>query len=202
MEIALEQEPLTTVILGGSMGKQFGKKWQLALNSVHEAFQLLEANEPGFINWIRNNADKYDRYHIKVTKRNGSIEEIDETNILMQSDHNSIKEIRITPIIAGAGAVFRIALGVVALVVSYFFPVVAPYLAPIGVSLIIGGIVELLSPTPKLSNGSSREDKTSYYFDGPVNTVNQGVPVTLIFGKEVLVGSQAISAKVTIDQLM
>ena len=200
MEIALERPRLTSVVLGGALGKKFGKQWNLAINGVREAFQMIDANEPGFMSWVRTNADKYDRYHIRVTKHSGEKQEISKDTVLMEI--GDIKEIRITPIITGRGAGVKIALGVVALVVSYFFPAAAPYLVPMGISLIMGGILELLSPTPKVAGSSSGNSNNSYYFDGPVNTVNQGVPVTLIYGKQVLVGSQTISAKVTIDQLM
>ena len=67
--------------------------------------------------------------------------------------------------------------------------------------VMMGGITELLSPRPKKTDQSARQDGTSYFFDGPVNTTQQGVPVPLIYGR-VLVGSQAISAKVTVDQLL
>ncbi|EFK7073010.1 tail assembly protein, partial [Escherichia coli] len=46
------------------------------------------------------------------------------------------------------------------------------------------------------------DNSNSYYFDGPQNTENQGNPVQLIYGEEILVGSQVVSSSITIDQLM
>ncbi|EPT3892638.1 tail assembly protein, partial [Escherichia coli] len=46
------------------------------------------------------------------------------------------------------------------------------------------------------------DNSNSYYFDGPQNTTNQGNPVQLIYGEEILVGSQVVSSSITIDQLM
>ncbi|HCT9768772.1 TPA: tail assembly protein, partial [Klebsiella pneumoniae] len=53
------------------------------------------------------------------------------------------------------------------------------------------------------SNASVRQaDNTdSFYFDGPQNTSNQGNPVQLNYGEEILVGSQIVSSSITIDQL-
>lgn len=145
---------------------------------------------------MRMNYTKFDRYHVKVEKHDGTEMEVTDKELGMISE--GIKSITVTPIIAGAGAGLRIVIGVVLMVAAIWL---GPYAFAMGFSLALGGIVELLSPTPKLANGSQRSDNTSYYFDGPVNTVDQGVPVPLIYGR-ILAGSQVISARVTIDQLM
>lgn len=188
---------LTEVILGGALGKRFGRKWKVAADNVPRALQIIEANREGLSAWMRMNAKKFDRYHVKVEKHDGSSMEVGERDLEMVI--GAIKRITITPVIAGAGAGIRIVVGVVLMVASYWL---GPYVFAMGASLALGGIVELLSPTPKLSSGSgSTSNNSSYYFDGPVNTVDQGVPVPLVYGR-VLAGSQAISAKITIDQLM
>lgn len=188
---------LTEVILGGALGKQFGRKWKVAAESVPRALQIIEANREGLSAWMRMNAKKFDRYHVKVEKNDGSTLEVGERDLDMVI--GAIKRITITPVIAGAGAGIRIVVGVVLMVASYWL---GPYVFAMGASLALGGIVELLSPTPKLNHsGGSTSNNSSYYFDGPVNTVDQGVPVPLVYGR-VLAGSQAISAKITIDQLM
>ncbi len=190
---------LTAVTLNGVLGKKFGRKWKVAADTVAEALQIVEANKPGLTAWMRMNVTKFDRYHVKVERHDGSKVEVSEKELNMVSE--GLKSITITPVIAGAGAGVRIVVGAVMMVASIWAGPAAPYLFAMGASLVLGGIVELLSPTPKLSNGSQRSDNTSYYFDGPVNTVDQGVPVPLIYGR-ILAGSQVISARVTIDQLM
>jgi len=70
-----------------------------------------------------------------------------------------------------------------------------------GASMLISGIAAMLAPKPQKQEQTERKDKTSYFFDGPTNTTVQGVPVQLIYGR-CLVGSHAISAKVSVDQLM
>lgn len=45
------------------------------------------------------------------------------------------------------------------------------------------------------------DNSDSFYFDGPQNTTNQGNPVQLNYGEEILVGSQIASSSITIDQI-
>jgi predicted phage tail protein len=195
---------LTTVTLYGPLAKEFGRDWKLAVSSPAEAIQLIEANRPGFLNWIRGNLDKYDRYKVVVDYHDGRVEHLDEETIKLQG---SMKRIRFVPIVVGAGGIGKIILGallIVAAAVTFFTGVGAaatPYLLGAGMALFLGGITELLSPKPKKLDQGVRQDGTSYFFDGPVNTSQQGVPVPLIYGT-VLAGSQAISAKVTVDQLL
>lgn len=187
---------LAVVTLNGALGKKFGRKWKLAVDSVTEALQLIEANKPGMNAWMRANMAKFDRYHIKVERHDGSVSDISDKELCMTSA--GLKSITITPVIAGAGAGLRIVIGVVFMVAAIWL---GPASFAFGASLALGGIIQLLSPTPKMASGNQRSDNTSYYFDGPVNTVDQGVPVPLIYGR-ILAGSQVISARVTIDQLM
>lgn len=66
----------------------------------------------------------------------------------------------------------------------------------------MGGVAQLLSPQASNKAVRQADNKDSYYFDGPQNTTNQGNPVQLIYGEEILVGSQVVSSSITIDQLM
>lgn len=58
--------------------------------------------------------------------------------------------------------------------------------------------LELIRTFP---NGNDSR-KNSSYFDGPQNTVEQGAPVQLIYGDEILVGSQLVSLKLSVEQLI
>ena len=50
------------------------------------------------------------------------------------------------------------------------------------------------------SKETEMKARTSKYYDGPVNTEIQGVPVQLIYGKKVLVGSHPISVNYTVNE--
>lgn len=192
---------LTRVVLDGPLGKRFGREWNLAASTPNEAISLIEANEPGIAGWIRSNMQKYANYRVTVINHKGKKEKLNNETYGLSRDIPP-REIRFTPIVKGAGAAARTIVGAVLIVVGYFFPPVAAFTVPMGISLMIGGLVELLSPRPKTDKGSSMESGQSYYFNGPVETTNQGVPVPLIYGLGVMVGSQPVSSSITIDQLM
>jgi predicted phage tail protein len=191
---------LTQVTLYGPLAKEFGRDWNLAVSSPREAIRLIEANRPGFLNWIRGSLDKYDRYKVIVDYENGKKEHLDEDSFNLQ---RRMKRIRIVPIVTGAGGIGKIIAGVFLIALSFIpgMQAFAPALIGSGIALIGGGIIEMISPRPKKTDQSVRQDGTSYFFDGPVNTTQQGVPVPLIYGT-CLVGSHPISGKVSIDQLL
>ena len=56
----------------------------------------------------------------------------------------------------------------------------------------MGGIAQLLSPSPKFDIGKSKNDETSSTFSGARNTQNPGVPVPIVYG-ELIVGSHLVS---------
>jgi predicted phage tail protein len=187
----------TKVILEGPMGKRFGRVWEFVeINSPSEALKMVDCNRPGVMNWIRENLRKYPNYKVVCTYEGGRKELLDTESYQLQG---KIEIIRFVPLIAGAAAGVRFVIGVIMFAVGVYTG--NAYLMSAGVSLMVGSVVEWLSPKPKKPDDSAREDKTSYYFDGPVNTDMQGVPVPLIYGR-ILCGSHAISAAVTIDQLM
>lgn len=193
------------------MGKEFGRDWSLAVRCPSEALKLIDANVPGLFIWIRKNLHIYSHYQVLCEFEDGEMWEVDEDGLRALPKRPTV--IRFVPIVEGAGAFGRIIAGITLIAVSYWlgpaagakgFALMAAQTGmAIGASIAIGGLISLLSPTPKVSSGAEqRKDKTSFYFDGPVNTDQQGVPVPLIYGEEVLVGSQAISVSVTVDQLI
>ncbi len=122
------------------------------------------------------------------------------------------QEIKIVPVVAGAGAVGRIIGGVALLAAAIFIPGFAAWAGPtafslivgVGASLVLGGVSQLLTPVPTMSSGStadtSKDPRKSYSFSGIQNTSRQGLPVPICYG-EVLIGSVVISAGIDIDQV-
>jgi predicted phage tail protein len=71
----------------------------------------------------------------------------------------------------------------------------------IGASLILGGVAQLLTPTPKISQDEGDPRKSfSFSFSGIQNTSRAGVPVPVVYG-ETLVGSVVVSAGIDIVQV-
>lgn len=92
------------------------------------------------------------------------------------------KTLDICPVVGGAGAVGRIILGVVLVGISFFMPAALLGLSSttvglFGASLIIGGIMNLLSPQQQQTYNGNNFDASS------VNRAVQGQPVPLLFGK-------------------
>jgi predicted phage tail protein len=131
---------------------------------------------------MRKHAQKFSHYAI-ICKSGDRTEEFSEQQYLEQQ--GQYDEIRFVPIVEGAGAVFRIVVGIVIIIAGWGNPAAIS----VGASLILGGIAEMLAPKPKTSKGgAAAENKDSHYFGGPVNTEEQGIPVPLIYGR-CLVGS-------------
>lgn len=127
--------------------------------------------------------------------------------------------ISFVPVMAGAGATGRIIAGVLLVAVAIAFPLigisasaaaaagitfsaVSASIALTGLSLIIGGVAQLLTPTPKVPQGSDGQDdpRKSYSFSGIQNVSRQGVPVPIVYG-ETIVGSVVISAGIDTVQV-
>jgi predicted phage tail protein len=124
--------------------------------------------------------------------------------------------ISFVPVVAGAGAVGRILIGVALIAASFFFPAAAGATAALkigastftafgasvfflGASLLLTGVAQLLTPTPKISQDEG-DPRKSFSFSGIQNTSRAGVPVPVVYG-ETLVGSVVISAGIDIVQV-
>jgi len=86
----------------------------------------------------------------------------------------------------------------------------------IGAALILGGVSQLLSPTPQIgqvgpasttggfrqttTEGTEMDPQESYSFSGIQNTSRMGLPVPLVYG-ETIVGSVVISAGIDVDTI-
>ncbi len=117
--------------------------------------------------------------------------------------------IRIVPVIAGskrAGSLQTIIGGVMiaaAFVLSFTpFAGVSPFLYQAGAAMAIGGVIQMLSPQAKgLGTQDGPNNRSSYSFNGPVNTSVQGNPVPLLYGR-MIVGSAVISAGIYSEDQM
>ena len=118
--------------------------------------------------------------------------------------------IKITPVVAGAGAVARIIAGVALVAFSLLLPGVGAAIGGaamtkiglLGGALILGGVAQLLTPTPTVAQGVDSQDdpRKSYSFSGVQNTSRQGVQLPIVYG-EMVVGSVVISAGIDTVQV-
>lgn len=207
----------TKVILDGILGKKFGKKWELFVDSPAHALKLINANRPEFVYWIRDNAEIYEGYKVTCEYHNGVTEVISEKELMIDG---KIKSIRFTPVLTGSGGnngLMSVIIGAVMIIAAVatmgagLMAEMAAFAAiseatmtsivvgvgMMGASLMLGGISSLISPQP--ATNAAGVNATSRYFNGAVNTSVQGTPVQLVYGR-CLVGSHVISASLTVNE--
>ena len=197
---------LRKIKLYGRLAKFVGQRvFEADVVSAAEAVRFLLANFPQL---EKHMADQY--YRVSVGKYALTLDEL--------HDPAGQQEIKIVPVLAGAGgATGRIIIGAL-LVVGAFFtggatigllglaaPVaVSTVLASVGASLILGGVAQLLTPTPKINAPGTPQDnndpRKSYSFSGIQQTSRQGVPVPIVYG-ETVVGSVVVSAGIDTVQV-
>jgi len=73
-------------------------------------------------------------------------------------------------------------------------------IAMFGTALALGGISQLTAGTPQGIQDGNKENKASYYFNGPVNTLAQGGPVPIGIGR-MIIGSTTIAGGITVDEI-
>jgi len=178
------------IYLKGKMGKLFGEHWKLNASTVREAMNGIDVQREGKLKqYLIDCTEK----GIEFTVQRGE-DFLEYDNLQMELGND---DIIITPLPVGAGktagrikAIIGIALiviGVLSLMSGNpILAVGAWYLIGAGALLASIGIVEMLTPdTPSNS-------KDGYLFNGPENSVKQGIPVPLCYG-ELIVGGAPIN---------
>jgi predicted phage tail protein len=196
---------LRKIRLYGQLAKFIGQRvLEADVETAAEAVRFLVTNWPEL---ERHMADQY--YRVSVGKYDLAAEEL--------HDPAGQQDIKIMPVVAGAGSVGRILLGVL-LIGLAFIPGVGASLAAatygsltgvgtvllgLGASLVLGGVAQLLSPVPQVNKtmGNDPDDpRRSFSFSGIQQTSRQGIPVPICYG-EMLVGSVVISAGIDTVQV-
>ncbi|MCO7512651.1 tail assembly protein [Serratia fonticola] len=200
--------------LGGQLGKKFGKTHRLVVADTREALRALCITLPGFESFMMN----AHKDGVQFAFFNGS----QNIGLAEFATSKGSADIRIMPVIAGsknAGG-FQIILGVAALVGAFFTAggtmglytsalaasgatatlsatavAAVSGLTMMGASMVLGGVMQLMTPQPNfgMSSSQSVENKPSYAFGSPVNTTAQGYPVPVLYGEREI-GGAVISA--------
>jgi len=224
-----------TVRLLGDLGERYGSEHKYHdLRSPADAIKLLCINSPAF------QKELVEAHHHGIAYtlvQAGEFLGYEDLNLpLGQND------LVLTPVVAGSGGgVGKIVLGVALVAAAIVFaPAAGGFLGiggsgaitsalgftlgaaassaigSIGVSLILGGVGQLLAPQPVIPDLSNRtkpgenvnatgpqgvsralSGQQSYAFTGPANTVGVGATVPLVYGK-LLIGSHLLSSKVQV----
>ena len=187
---------LVNVRLNGWLGEKYGRRWRFDIATPAEAVRALECARPGFQTDLIGTGKL--AYQVRVGRK-----VISERYLKLS---HGAKSVSITPVIEGADStgkiIGEIILGVVLVAAAvYLGPVagiignqLAAQIGLFGVAMALGGISALLAPSPTV-NPSKSKNKGSYLFQTAINTLEQGGPVALTYGRP-WQGSQVISADV------
>ena len=196
---------LRKIKLYGQLAKFIGRRvLEADVATAAEAVRMLVANFPGL---EQHMAEQY--YRVTVGTYDLGLDEI--------HDPAGQQDIKIAPVVAGAGgAGAKIAIGVALIALAFIpgigwaaaaaatatkaatvagFTALGSTLFGLGASLLLGGVAQLISPVPKIPQGPDTADdpRKTYNFSGIQQTSRQGVPVPCVYGLT-LVGSVVISA--------
>jgi len=192
------------VYLIGELGEKFGSEWTMDAARISDVFNLISCQRKGFKQYIIDKVNKGVNFTIQKGEDFISEEELE----LSLSNNDLI----ITAIPAGSGSVGKIVVGVILLVtVAWALAAAAAAsgtvgglagglttgagsaavlstpglaLASIGLSLVMGGIQELLLPEP----GRDSVAQDSYLFSSGINAIKEGFPVPVVYGELEVVG--------------
>lgn len=192
---------LRKIRLYGRLAKFIGKRVLHAdVASTAEAVRFLLANWPQLEGHMSNQ-------HYRVRVGDYELTEDELGHPIGQ------QEIKFVPVVSGAGATGRIIAGIALIALASFviFGTLGGAVAAgainaavfgVGVSLVIGGVAELLTPTPKVPQGPDTQDdpRKSYSFSSIQNTSRQGTPVQIVYGR-CIVGSVVISGGIDTVQV-
>jgi len=184
------------------------------ISNVAEVGRFLVANWPDIEQHMQDQ-------HYKIFVGNYNIGE-EELNLPI----GQTEEIRIVPVAVGAKGLFKSSIGKILIGAAIIGVTVATggfggamvfgsagagatgaalswgaVSTGVGISLALGGVSQMLTPTPEIPTFDSALDpQSNYSFSGVQNVSRSGVPVNLIFG-EIFTGSVIVSAGIDTVQV-
>jgi len=194
-DVAAAYNPMTTILLSGSLAKKFGRVHRRQVDSkrIWEALKALKVTLEGFEDEIRRLDRLGMRFAIFRNRKNEAVEGF---------DLGGTREVRIVPVVSGSkrAGLMQTVLGIVLIAVGFFAygSTTAQGAALIagGIASTAGGVIQMLSPQAKgLSQSASPENSPSYAFGSAKNTTASGNPVPICIGERRW-GGMIISASI------
>ena len=219
---------LRTIRIYGALAKFLKRRvFRAEVANAAEAVRFLLANFPHL---EQHMADQY--YEVRVGSR--ALRLGDDPSELHGPTGNK-EVIAIIPVMAGAGSNTGTILAGIGLVAAAIIlgpaaggflglgaglsgggagiigGIAATAIGAVGAALVLGGVAQMLTPTPQLNSGftgntggsgqdSETDPRRSYSFSGVQNVSRQGVPVPVVYG-EVMVGSVVISVGTSTEKV-
>ena len=211
----------------GALRKYLGQcRFQFEADTPAQAIKALCVNFPGLDKWLLDSEQNGVSYRVSIGKE--KITEDDLSPLVMPWSERQV--FSITPVIAGAGGIgAKIGIGIGLIAISFLLPgagifgttsifgasaatagaagfatALGTAFSAMGASLILGGIAQAISPSQTYSSAERGKDAArfeSFTFSGITNTVQQGLPVPIVYGRA-YIGSAVISSGLDVDQLV
>jgi len=191
-------QELKTIRLLGAAGRKFGREFKLAVKSPAEAFRALCVLCPGLRGWVLEQHEKGVAWRVVIKERRGISEE------LLKCETSS-DVITFAPTMRGAGGnsgVFQIILGVALIAAALIIPFGAAGgglgLGLLGGSLVLGGVAQLITPTPTLPKQAETgeqdlEELNSALFTRSGGNDAQAEIVPVLYGRRLVPAPRNIS---------
>ena len=200
---------MTKITLHGNLSEKVGRKvWNLSVSSVKEAIRAIESQSKKLYKAFISNDKKDIKYRILIngkdflfdeSKNVNSAEGLNASELAMSLPR--IKTIDFVPVFEGAGGGgddggtdAKSIIAIVAGLALIVFSGGNPALIMAGIGLIAAGVTNLLTPKPKFDDFEEIESgggKKNELFSGPQNTIKEGGPVFVGYGR-LLIGSHVI----------
>lgn len=189
---------LTTVILGGPLGKKYGRRFEFMLHRPIDAIKALHCNFPDFVETMQGYADKGMEFRITDLSDGRRDLSLDESTTL-----NRPKVLRLAPVVAGASeqtakANTQLAIATVLAVAAIALsdgaaaPWVVQALASMSVSFAIqGALGHYAAHQSKKNKKEQKEKNPNNLFSNQENVTEAGGPVPVGYG-QMMVGSTVI----------
>jgi len=209
----------------GALKKQLGGQgtFELDVNTPAEAIKALTANFKGLAKWMVESEQHGVAYKVQLGTEVVGEEQID-TLLHPWSEREVFS---ITPVMSGAGRGWgQVLLGAALIGLSFVaFPALggafaggsgaglsggaiykagawgSKALGAIGLSMMLGGVSQMLSPPPPDLNMKQANVLQNYSFSGVTNTAQVGTAIPIAYGR-LFVGSSVISSGLDVDEVV
>lgn len=185
----MTMEILREVRLYGHLGKRFGRIHHLAVESAAEAVRALCVVIDGFERYVRQHSAP--GYRVWSGRANLGADDLAQPV-------GTREVIRIVPVVEGAKrqglgqTILGSVLIVAGMVMTAYGVPGGTQVTQIGISMVIGGVIQMLSPQRGADGTEQDKNSASYSFNGAVNVDAEGGCVPVLYG-EMIVGSVVIS---------
>ena len=203
------------VFLHGKLGKRFGKKWDLNIETPAEALRAIDANSDGFFKYIAAKENENVKYRVFIDKK--SIRSHEELQLRIKDK----KELHFFPRVKGKDAAGdMMAYGGAGMIGGWGLNALGDWIGDnwlgnavswvgdvvfeIGAALLIQGAISGLmddpQPPPTEPDGPAMKNTASFLFARPLNNTIQGAAVPLGYGR-LRVGSHVVSSSILNSRL-